>query len=66
MPKNGQGSISVSFTSSQQPAAMEFKAFEKGTTNVVKLNGNDNLVVVPMEQLTPVSVIIAGEGKGFL
>ena len=65
IPKNGQGSISLSFTSSQQPPAIEFKAFEKGTSNVVKLNGNDNLVVVPMEQLTPVSVTIAGEGMGF-
>ena len=66
MPKNGQGSISLSFTSSQQPPAIEFKAFEKGTNNAVKLNGNDNLVVVPMEQLIPVSVTIAGEGNSFL
>ncbi len=56
------GSVMMSFTSTTQPPAVEFKAFEMGTANAVKLNGQESISISPTVTLETVSVVI-GEGR---
>ena len=53
----------VIVTHTKQPPAIEFKAFEKGTTKVVKLNNQDSLSLALTESKTPTVVTIGGETK---
>ena len=60
-PKGAAGQFDVTIQSNSAPGAIEFKAFQKGTTTVFKMNGKESLMVTPTETKSPVSVTI-GEG----
>ena len=62
IPKLAMVVNDVRVLSSQQPTEIEFTAHEKGTTNVVKLNGKDSLLIAPVENAPSTSVTIS-EGK---
>ena len=63
IPKGSVGSISTSsgpvFV---QPADIVFKAFEKGTSTIVKINGTDSIKVTPSRGVINIPVYI-GDGK---
>ena len=63
--KGSMNSIMVTITSNEQPRSMQFTAFEKGTNNAVKLNGNNTLVMTPSKVLETISVVLQG-GKAYL
>ena len=63
-PKGSAGGFDVTVQSTSVPAAIEFKAFEKGTTNVLQMNGEGSLKVTPTETKSPVSVTIGGAAGG--
>ncbi len=52
--------ITLTITSSSQPDYVEFKAFEIGTNNVVKMNGNDTIFVTPTKEFNTVQVLLEG------
>ena len=60
-PKGAAGQFDVTIQSNSAPGGIEFKAFQKGTTTVFKMNGKESLMVTPTETKSPVSVTI-GEG----
>ena len=61
-PIGAGGGFDVTVKASAQPGPIEFKAYQTGTTTLVKLNGQDNLMVTPTETKTPVNVVIGGGG----
>ena len=63
-PKGSAGGFDVTVQSTSSPSAIEFKAYEKGTTNVLQMNGEGSLKVTPTETKSPVSVTIGGAGGG--
>lgn len=62
IPKGSVGSIStLSAPVSFQPADVVFKAFKKGTSTIVKINGTDSIKVTPTIGEINIPVYI-GEG----
>ena len=59
-PVGAGGSFDVTVQGSVQPAPIEFKAYKTGTTTIVQLNGQDNLMVTPTETKIPVNVAVGG------
>ena len=64
-PVGAGGSFDVTVQGSVQPGPIEFKAYKTGTTTIVQLNGQDNLMVTPSETKTPVNVVIGGGGMNY-
>ena len=62
LTKGGIDSILLTMTSDKQPAPVTFEAFEAGTANVIKMNGEISVKVTPTLELTAVPVVI-GEGE---
>ncbi len=61
IPKLAASRITINFTSQQQPSAVEFKAFVKNTSDILKINGSESISITPTEQI---EVITANIGTG--
>ena len=61
IPSSGQINTDVIMTASQKPYPIQFRAYEKETTNLIKLNDQDVLSLQPTEAKTPVVVTIKGD-----
>ena len=63
-PKGSAGGFDVTVQSASAPGPIEFKAYQKGTSNIVQLNGQDSLMVTPTETKSAVSVTAGGGAAG--
>ena len=63
-PKGSAGGFDVTVQSTATPSAIEFKAFQKGTSTVVPMNGESSLKVTPTEAKNTVSIIVGEGGSG--
>ena len=61
-PKGSAGGFDVTVQSTAVPPAIEFKAYEKGTLNALKMNDEDTLSIVPVEIKSPVVVKLSNQG----
>ena len=62
IPKLVALSLDISIKAPQQPGAVQFTAYEKGTTNILKMNDQDSLTITPLLNPTTTTVMIS-EGK---
>ena len=53
------GSITMAIASYGPPSEVEFRAFIKGASNAVLMNGADHLRVMPTENLVTIPVVIS-------
>ena len=63
-PKGSAGGFDVTVQSSTVPSAIEFKAYQKGTTTPVLVNGEGSVKVTPTETKNTVSITVGGSGSG--
>ena len=61
IPANGFGTITASIWATSPPPPMKFIAYETGTSTVVKMNGQDQLLFGPITYIAPESVYITGK-----
>ena len=54
----------MTIQSASAPGPIEFKAYQKGTSNIVQLNGQDSLMVTPTETKSAISVTAGGGSAG--
>ena len=59
-PKGSAGGFDVTVQSSSVPGDIEFKAYQKGTSTIVKMNGGESVKVTPTETKNAVAVTIGG------
>ena len=59
-PKGSAGGFDVTVQSTTTPSAIEFKAYQKGTTTLVLMNGENSIKVTPTEAKNTVSVTVGG------
>ena len=61
VPANGFGTVTTSIWATSPPPPMKFIAYETGTSTVVKMNGQDQLLFDPITYIAPESVYITGK-----
>lgn len=61
IPPNGFGTVTTSIWATSPPPPMKFIAYETGTSTVVKMNGQDQLLFDPITYIAPESVYITGK-----
>ena len=63
-PKGSAGGFDVTVQSAAEPGAIEFKAYKKGTSTSVLMNGEGGLKITPTEAKNTVSVTVGGGSAG--